>query len=339
MPNKSFTAKFGEQSFPLRPTESYTKLKVAIGDKLKSLYKLVDAPAPAPEKPEHGDIDFAVCEPYGTVNAARVQKTLGAQLMVEEGSRIARYAVPTIDGKFVQVNVETCDNKAEFDGIIFFRSYGDLGMILGVLTKAHGLSLGSKGLKIQSSQNDKVHPSSFQLSSSFPKILQFMGLSIKTWENGFNSMKELFAWIQTSRFFVPRLVSTTADEVKAKNLDRRIVYTSFLRDTRSLASAAPSKPVLQPSAVVQEALLFFGKKVEYDAIVKANVKRNALQHKFTGTHVMKWTGLEGIVVRDVMKGVRERLGEEGIVNAKVEDIEKVTKEVQQKLNLYPKKKN
>lgn len=148
MPNKSFTAKLGEEAFPLRPTESYTKLKVSVGDKLKSIYKVVGVPAPSPEKAEHGDIYFVVCEPVGTVSPAQMQKTLGAQLMEEDGSRIAHFAVPTAGGKFVQVNVETCANTVEYEGIMFFRSYGDLGMILGVLAKAHGLSLGSKGLKV-----------------------------------------------------------------------------------------------------------------------------------------------------------------------------------------------
>lgn len=188
-------------------------------------------------------------------------------------------------------------------------------------------------MQIQSSPTDKTRPPSFQLSSSFTDILRFMGLSIKTWENGFNTMKELFAWIQTSRFFVPRLVTETANAIKVKNVDRRIVFQSFLGYTRVLASAAPSKPAVQPSVVVQEALVFFGKKDKYDNAIK----RIAIQSKFTGNHVMKWTGLHGVVVRDVMTGVRERLGEEGLVSARAEDIEKVTKDVQQKLSLYPKK--
>lgn len=166
-----------------------------------------------------------------------------------------------------------------------------------------------------------------------------MDLSIKTWENGFSNMKELFAWIQTSRFFVPRLVTETANDVKVKNIERRIVYSAFLIFARTLASGASSKPAVQPSVVVKEAVVFFGKKAKYDEIVKANVKRITFAEKFTGKHIMKWTGLYGMDVRAVMKGVHERLGDDGIVTAKVADIEQVTKEVQQKLNLYPKEKN
>lgn len=55
--------------------------------------------------------------------------------------------------------------------------------------------------------------------------------------------------------------------------------------------------------------------------------------KFTGNHVMKWTGLYGFAVRDVMRGVRERISNEGILSATQEEIEAVTREVQQELGL------
>lgn len=150
MPGQLFATKLGQDAFPLRSSKEYIEINADIGGKLKALHRYAGVPAPAPEKPMHGDIDFAVCDPIGTVSPAQIQRILGpgVQVEVEEGSRIAHYAVPVPDGKFIQVNVETCDNKPEFDGIMFFRSYGDLGMILGLLARAHGLSLGSKGLKV-----------------------------------------------------------------------------------------------------------------------------------------------------------------------------------------------
>ena len=39
-------------------------------------------------------------------------------------------------------------DKEEWDKIMFFHSYGDLGMILGLLGKNVGLALGYKGLKV-----------------------------------------------------------------------------------------------------------------------------------------------------------------------------------------------
>jgi hypothetical protein len=49
---------------------------------------------------------------------------------------------------YFQVDVHVCMDKDEWDRIMFYNSYGDLGMILGLIGKNAGLSLGSKGLKV-----------------------------------------------------------------------------------------------------------------------------------------------------------------------------------------------
>lgn len=47
-----------------------------------------------------------------------------------------------------KVDVHVCEDKTELDRVVFFNSYGDLGMILGLLAANVGLKLGSKGLKV-----------------------------------------------------------------------------------------------------------------------------------------------------------------------------------------------
>lgn len=49
---------------------------------------------------------------------------------------------------YFQVDIHVCMDKDEWDRIMFYNSYGDLGMILGLIGKNAGLSLGSKGLKV-----------------------------------------------------------------------------------------------------------------------------------------------------------------------------------------------
>jgi hypothetical protein len=51
---------------------------------------------------------------------------------------------------FLQVDVHVCEDRNEWDRIMFFHSYGDLGMILGLIAKNNGLKLGSKGLDVRS---------------------------------------------------------------------------------------------------------------------------------------------------------------------------------------------
>ena len=163
-----------------------------------------------------------------------------------------------------------------------------------------------------------------------------MGLAMTTWEEGFKSKDEIFSWVQTSRFFIPPRMTVPPKEQEKRKA--RPMYQAFLTQSLELAKSGAfgDREALDPSAVVKEALVFFGKKDDYDAIVKEKEIRRAFKKKFTGSHVMKWTGLYGYAVGDVMRGVRERLGEEGILNTSEEDIEAITRDVQQKLNLRPK---
>jgi hypothetical protein len=49
----------------------------------------------------------------------------------------------------LQVDVHVCSDKSEYDRISFFHSYGDMGMILGLIARNSGLALGLKGLKVR----------------------------------------------------------------------------------------------------------------------------------------------------------------------------------------------
>lgn len=53
------------------------------------------------------------------------------------------------EGKFVQVNVEVCQDELEFDRIVFIQSHGDMDKMLSVLARAHGPSPGPEGLQVR----------------------------------------------------------------------------------------------------------------------------------------------------------------------------------------------
>jgi len=40
-----------------------------------------------------------------------------------------------------------CSDQAEWERVVFFHAYGDLGMILGLIARNNGLTLGTGGLK------------------------------------------------------------------------------------------------------------------------------------------------------------------------------------------------
>ncbi|TDL23208.1 hypothetical protein BD410DRAFT_747250 [Rickenella mellea] len=338
MGGNAFSDVLPDDAFPRIPSDVYNGLKTQITTQLRLLFAVVETPREAPEKPDHGDIDFTVFgSKDGTVTHQRVREAIGAEHAVEmAGNRTSNYAIPsrTDPGRYHQIDVHICDTEEELERIVFFNSYGDLGMLLGLLARAHGLSLGTKGLKILAPQADETHPPSFHLSSNFHDIMPFYGLSMDTRMKGFNTQESVFEWVSTSRFYDPRRLSDPKGRENERK--RRSMYQAFLGYSRHHLNSGgfdTSKPSLIPEDIIQESLVYFDRKDEYDEIVRTNRNRRALKEKFNGTLIMEWTGLYGKPIREVMDGMKARIGEGGIVASDLNTLRELAREVQTELGL------
>lgn len=89
-------------SFPRIPTTVYQPLKAHFQVLLQALYVHVGVPTEAPEKLDHGDLDFIVCTPtakesLNSVNAPhnQVKAALGAtHCVLVDGNQTSNFAVP-----------------------------------------------------------------------------------------------------------------------------------------------------------------------------------------------------------------------------------------------------
>lgn len=194
MGGSAFNAVLQVAAFPRIPPAVYKDLKTRFYPKLADLYTWVGVPIEAPEKLDHGDLDFLVATPKDqntrSLSHQVIKEILGAEFVIPmEGNRTSNYAVPislgewapfghsteedekrkeAADGQifyqarswngtfdpmskltpYFQIDVHVCMDKDEWDRIMFYHSYGDLGMILGLIGKNAGLSFGAKGLKV-----------------------------------------------------------------------------------------------------------------------------------------------------------------------------------------------
>lgn len=139
-------------SFPRMSPTVYLALKDNILARLTPLFRHVAVPREAPGKPDYGDLDFIVAEPVQDISVDELKEHLGAVLAIGDGT--GNFAVPMPDTAdeqqtYVQVDVHRCASVDEFERVVFFHAYGDLGMILGLLARSFGLSLGQNGLKVR----------------------------------------------------------------------------------------------------------------------------------------------------------------------------------------------
>ena len=145
---------------------------------------------------------------------------------------------------------------------------------------------------------------------------------MERWRAGFATQHEAFEWVGSSRFYVPGKITDRTSRAKARAT--RGMYQAFLQWSDAKASTiaendgqpqvtreAEEKEAIVES-VKEEALVFFGKQEDHDALVQANERRLRLKAMWNGRKVGEWTGGGGTVVGRVMKLLRQTIGEEKI---------------------------
>jgi len=99
MGGSAFSASLPSAGFPRLPPAVYNVLKANLLIKLQELYTHVGVPVEAPEKADHGDLDFLVAVPIATgtdyVPHERIVEAIGAKHVVPmAGNRTSNFAVP-----------------------------------------------------------------------------------------------------------------------------------------------------------------------------------------------------------------------------------------------------
>lgn len=159
-----------------------------------------------------------------------------------------------------------------------------------------------------------------------------------TWKAGFPTQQAAFEWAAGSRFLDPRILGGKKNRSKRKEIGKRDMYNNFC----AWAQDQPrdkSKPEWTPETVVAEALVFFGKKSEYDALMgeyrrleMMHEEKRRLKTMLSGTLVKEWTGLHHLEVKKVVDRTREKLGgESAMFGMGTDEIRKVVQESAEEL--------
>lgn len=336
MGGRAFAESLPDAQFLRMSPAVYKSLKAAILARLLLLFRHVAVPREAPEKPDYGDLDFIVAEAIGEVTLDDLKAALGTELAIGADVATTNFAIPmpTEEGQsgiagsaFVQVDVHKCATVDEFDRVVFFHAYGDLGMMLGLLARSYGLSLGQNGMKLVVGHAESGEPPSFFLSADMLHIMRFFALDMAPWERGFESQRDVFEWVRSSRLFHSACLRESARR-EHRRRDRGM-YHNFLAYVRELEAGGAYADVLQLSReqVIAEAKREFGKEDEYNALVLSNRQRAHYKAVFNGHLVMEWTGLYGKAVREVMDVVRARVSEAEMMQLTLADVEALVKHI------------
>ncbi|KAL4073227.1 hypothetical protein V8B97DRAFT_203008 [Scleroderma yunnanense] len=343
MGGRAFSQELPPDSFPRLPTRLYEALKDRLGTLLSTVYTTVKVPPEAPAKKDYGDIDFVVSQPIQgkeEVNPALVSRILGAVRSVElDSNRTSHYALEMsqddilllpqpLEKAYIQVDVRVCLDDEEVERLMVLHGYGDLGIIIGSIVRSHGLLLSTKGLKVPCPPPDPP----ILLSGSPRAIFEYMGLSMDRWKEGFITIEDIFVFAATSRFFDPRRFRASQMSSFDKTVKERMMYHNFrvwVKNNIPTVHHHESK-----RDAVEEALVHFGKKDEWDAAAFARYTRSWFKNNFNGKLVAEWTGLGWRGIKAVMDDVRTSAGGEyALVDRPLEDIKKMVMASKDSLSL------
>lgn len=246
-------------------------------------------------KPDFGDMDVVV-------STAAVQTIGGGEAFraaIVEGLEITqtKSVGHVYSTAFRDLQVDYFTRPAEvFEATYHYLSFNDLGNIIGKICKRLGLKYGEDGLSyVFRRPSQPSYKKSLLVSRDWPRILTFLGLDVATWEAGFDTLEEIFAWAVACPWFSVAPYDDR-DRTTEQRARRRRTMARFIEwlEQEGIDKRCEYRPerdayVPQIAAAFPEAQLEAALAHEREQEAKVI----ALREKFSGHLVRTWTGLDG----------------------------------------------
>jgi hypothetical protein len=234
---------------------------------LRTFFTMVETLPEAPSKTDFGDVDFLVAGPRPDANVDAISKALKA-VMHTNTCFPASFAVPLgVDGAYAQIDVCTCAPEL-LQWQMWLGGYGDLAIILGSLHRSLGLTISHSGLYVRVEEMEKSSRkgSLLYLDSNPAKVMEFLGLDIERYNQGFETTQEIFEWCSAGRFYARPQVREDFTDHDRKKAKTRTMFARFYSEwVVSQPEERPSESPWTRTAVLREALAFFGVREAYES--------------------------------------------------------------------------
>lgn len=303
-----------KDKFLLFLAEFMPKLSLALGD--AGIYNWINSGfTPVPyysEKEDFGDLDIIVKANTDVVRAA-VIKHFG--LIPEDSKEDHSHQYSTNSNVFSflhnKFQVDLICTVADYESSIAYYSFNDVGNILGRFYHKLGLKFGHQGLLYPLRDSRGAVKKEIVVCKDTKKILEFLGLDVNKWMNGFTTLEDIFEWVATGRFFDSRIFKGELSPINEKRDRKRKTFSKFLdwveetnpgdhwcfltRDDRDRYI-----PMIDEyfGCDITGQLSEFEIQMEREKVMKS---------KFSGELVMELTGLKGKSLGDFMTALKEHI--------------------------------
>lgn len=254
------------------------------------LFKRIEVLRPLPEKETHGDIDLIVMRaPHFNQKAVdETLETIGLTDRIDDSWLYRR------DDVECQVDIKFVDDDESFHLLRLMGDFGECGMIVGSYAKNIGYVISSKsGLMVP------MLDQKYSITRDVDRILLYLGLDAKAWQNGFATKKELMEWLRPTFPYVQNLKS-----------ERPFYGTFMLQD---FDKSVPADAVKEATSRMKELGDYDGYETARRRLCEEKEKKVMFARAFNGRivqhHLKEKHGLiiQGKELGKIMKRIKECL--------------------------------
>lgn len=297
--------------------ERYFEIVTALKIKLLDFFDVVEIPTCLETKSSFGDVDFIVS---GHRKVLDVVNDLGSKKAVRNGN------VSSFEYEGHQIDLISTD-KERLALTRFYYSFGDMGMIIGMMCRVIGLKFGFKGLSLMHETRR------IKLSDDLSKILDFLCFDKTYVKKNFKKETDIFEFITSSKYFRasmfrrdrnahdPLTKKANFNSDTKNRLEKRDMFRRFVEFCESLKDADR----VDLAVVRQEALTFFNKQRDFDDLVREEANRVIIKQKFNGTVVSDITGLCNAELGRFMTLFKKYIPPETMLNMDAHEIQQQIK--------------
>ena len=272
--------------------DTYNFIKNRLINDLSPKLILLDFAYDIPNKIDFGDLDVLYKAPTNLDFRKLIIDKYNPDEIVSNGNVMS--ISYHINNEYYQVDFVKCSN---LEMSKFFFSYGDLGGVIGTITKNYGISYGEglwcninkdtiknyTGNDIEDYTTTKIF-----LSDKPSEICKYLDLDYEKWISGFDTKESIFEWVISSSWFQRDIfLNLNCFEKRKSNI--RPFYKNFIEyifDENKFYKR--DRDQLKKYNRQLEALKFFNKVQLLDDVIKENNIKNERKMKFNGYKFMKY---------------------------------------------------
>lgn len=213
--------------------------------------------------------------------------------------------VISFDYREIQVDlIYTPEESAQYANAYF--SHNDLGNFIGRLAKKFDLKHGHDGLWLPVKDGD-YGIADICVTRNHNQTLEFLGLDIQKFQDGFDTLEDIFKYVATSPVFNPSIyLFENVNAVSRIRDKKRASYNSLLKWCADNDATLPKNPSIEKWEGRQRVFDYFGDHVheEYTKALAKVAFNRAVKEKFNGDIVSQLTLTENAELGELMKKLK-----------------------------------